>query len=60
MERRLPHPLEAEVVDAEGQWARVTLQTYLGDDRWRASRDDGREVTVTASQILSLTCRSVA
>jgi hypothetical protein len=58
MERRLPHPLEAEILDAEGQLARVTLLAYLGEDCWRATRDDGREFTVTASQIESLTRRA--
>jgi hypothetical protein len=54
MEQPLPHPLEADIEDADGQWAQVVLVAYLGDARWRATGADGREVIVEASQILSV------
>ena len=54
MERTLPQPLHAEVRDANGCWAAVTLIAYAGQDRWQALDADGRPVTVEGKRILSL------
>jgi hypothetical protein len=60
VEKRLPRPLEAEIVDAQGHWARVILTAYLGESRWRAMVHDGKEIVVEASQILTLAQRRAA
>jgi hypothetical protein len=60
VEKRLPRPLEAEIVDAQGRWARVILTVYLGESRWRATSTDGEEIVVDASQILTLAQRRAA
>jgi hypothetical protein len=57
MEKTLPHPLEAEIIDQNGQWARATLVAYLGKNRWRAAFDDGREIVIDAAHILSIASR---
>jgi len=54
VEKNLPRPLEAEILDGDGRWARVQLVVYLGDARWRALREDGAEIVVEASQIFTL------
>ncbi len=54
MEKSLPRPLEAEILDEGGHWARVQLVAYLGEARWRATREDGHEIIVEASQIFTL------
>jgi hypothetical protein len=54
LEKSLPRPLETEIVDERGHWARVQLTAYLGDARWRATCEDGQEIVVLASQICTL------
>jgi hypothetical protein len=54
VEKNLPRPLDAEIVDEAGHWARVRLVAYLGEARWRATREDGQEIIVEASQIFTL------
>jgi hypothetical protein len=54
MEQPLPRALEAEIVDADGRWMLVRLTAYLGESRWRATLDDGREIIVEASQIFTV------
>lgn len=54
MEKNLPRPLEAEIVDEDGHWARVQLVTYIGEARWKALREDGQAIVVAASQIFTL------
>jgi hypothetical protein len=54
MEKTLPRPLEADIIDQQGQWAHAVLVAYLGDNRWRGTLDDGREIVVDAAHVLSL------
>ena len=54
MEKTLPRPLDADIIDRRGQWARAVLVAYLGDNRWRGTLDDGQEIVVDASHILAL------
>ena len=60
MEKNLPRPLEAEIVDEGGHWACVRLVAYLGEARWRAICGDGKEIIVQASQIFTLAQRRAA
>ncbi len=54
MERHLPQPLDAEIVDEDGRWLRVSLFAYLGADRWRATTEEGRQIVVHAGQIVTI------
>ena len=60
MDRRLPHPLEAEIADSRGRVGWVTLVAYLGEDRWQADYGEDRSAVVTAAEILSLSSQPVS
>jgi hypothetical protein len=60
MEKTLPRPLEAEIIDQQGQWALAVFVAYLGENRWRGTLDDGREIVVDAAHILALSLQPTA
>jgi hypothetical protein len=60
MEKTLLQPLDAEIVDQQGQWAHAVLAAYLGGNRWRGTLDDGREIVIDAAHVLSLALQHLA